>query len=124
MTGTSNERQHAATIRVLDLAAFGEIVTGVALVVAPSFVGQLLLGEPLSGVAVPPVRVAGIALCALGLACWWNSPLLGMLAYSIAATLYLGYVGSMDGLAGILLWPAVALHAILSILLFRMWAKT
>jgi hypothetical protein len=30
---------------------------------------------------------------------------------------YLAYVGSADGLTGVLLWPAVALHAILSILL-------
>jgi hypothetical protein len=111
-------------IRVLDFAAVGEIVTGVALLIAPSCVGQVLLGEPLVGVAIAPARVAGIALCALGVGCLLNSPLLGMSAYSAAVALYLGYVGSIGGLAGMLLWPAVAIHAVLSILLFRIWTKT
>jgi hypothetical protein len=47
-----------------------------------------------------------------------------MSAYSAAVALYLGYVGSIGGLAGMLLWPAVAIHAVLSILLFRIWTKT
>ncbi len=106
-------------IRVLDLAAFGEMATGLALVVVPSFVGQVLLGEVLTGPAVPTARVAGIALIALGLACWKNSGLLGMLIYSAAVTFYLAFFGLTDGSAGVLLWPAVAVHAVLSVLLWR-----
>ena len=106
-------------IRVLDLAAFGEMATGFALVVAPSFVGEVLLGEGLTGPAVPTARVAGIALIALGFACWKNSGLLGMLIYSAAVTLYLAWLGVTDGSTGPLLWPAIAVHAVLSVLLWR-----
>jgi hypothetical protein len=42
-----------------------------------------------------------------------------MLTYSAAVTLYLAYVGFADGLSGILLWPAVALHVILTASLAR-----
>jgi hypothetical protein len=84
----------------------------------------LLLGEGLSGVAIPIGRVAGIALIALGIACWPGSPLLGMLTYSALVTLYLAYLGFAGGLNGVLLWPAVALHALLSILLGRAWLAT
>jgi len=109
--------------RVLVLAAVGEVVTGVALLFVPSLVGQLLLGAELTGVAVTVARVAGIALIGLGVACWPGTPLLGMLIYSAAVTLYLAYLGIAGGLTGILLWPAVILHAILTALLARAMAK-
>jgi hypothetical protein len=107
--------------KALSVAAVAEAVTGLALVTAPSLVGQLLLGESLTGVAVPVGRVAGIALIALGIVCWPGPPLIGMLAYSAAVTLYLAYLGFADGLIGVLLWPAVAVHALLAILLARAW---
>ena len=103
----------------LAFAAISEAATGLALLIAPSLVGQLLLGEQLSGVATPVARVAGIALIALGIACWPGPPLLGMLTYSALVTLYLAYLGFADSLAGALLWPAVILHAILTVLLTR-----
>ena len=104
----------------LAFAAISEAATGVALLIAPSLVGQLLLGEQLSGVATPVARVAGIALIALGIACWpGRSPLLGMLIYSGAVTLYLAYLGFAGGLSGVLLWPAVVIHAVLTVLLGR-----
>jgi len=46
-------------------------------------------------------------------------PLLGMLTYSAAVTLYLAYLGIAGSLNGILLWPAIVLHAVLSALLTR-----
>ena len=101
----------------LIFAAVGEIATGLALLIVPSLVGRLLLGEELTGVAIPVARVLGIALIALGVACWPGPPRVGMLTYSAAVTLYLGYIGFADGLNGILLWPAVVLHAILTALL-------
>jgi len=67
-------------------------------------------------------RVAGIALIALTIACWPGPPRVSMLTYSSAATLYLAYLGFAGGLTGILLWPAVVLHAILTALLI--WAST
>jgi hypothetical protein len=81
----------------------------------------LLLGDSLSGIAVPVARVAGIALIALGIACWPGPPLVGMLIYSAGVALYLAYLGVADGVAGVLLWPAVVLHATLTVLLGRAW---
>ena len=92
---------------------------GAALLVAPSLVGRLLLGVELTGAAEPVARVAGIALIALGAACWPGPPRVGMLTYSAGVTLYLAYLGLAGGLGGILLWPAVILHAILTALLIR-----
>ena len=109
--------------RVLIFAAVGEAGTGLALVIVPSLVGRLLLGEELSGIAIPVARVAGISLIGLGVACWPGTPLAGMLTYSAAVTLYLAYLGFAGGLTGILLWPAVALHAVLTFLLARAWLK-
>jgi hypothetical protein len=113
-----------ATKTVLVFSAVAEAATGLALLIAPSLVGQLLLGEELAGVAIPVARVAGIGLIGLGIACWPGPPLIGMLAYSTAVTLYLGYLGFAGAFAGIFLWPAVALHAVLSVLLGRAWLAT
>jgi hypothetical protein len=107
--------------KVLIVAAAGEAATGLALLIVPSLVGQLLLGEDLTGVAIPVARVAGIALIGLGVACWPGPPLVGMLTYSALVALYLAYLGFAVGLTGIFLWPAVALHAILSVFLGRLW---
>ena len=110
--------------KVLIFAAIGEAVTGLALLIVPSLVGRLLLGEELTGLALPVARVAGIALIALGIACWPGPPLVGMLTYSAVVTLYLAYLGFAVGLTGVFLWPAVALHGVLSILLGRAWLAT
>ena len=109
--------------RVLVLAAVSEAATGLALLIVPSLVGRLLLGEELAGVAVPVARVAGIALIALAVACWPGPPRVGMLTYSAAVTLYLAYLGISGEWVGVLLWPAVVAHAILTILLVRAWFK-
>jgi len=105
--------------KALIFAAIGEAATGLALLMAPSLVGQLLLGEQLAGVAIPAARVAGIALIALGIACWPGPPLVGMVTYSAFVTVYLAYLGFAGGLTGVLLWPAVVLHVILTVLLTR-----
>ena len=102
---------------VLKFAAIGEAATGLALLIVPSLVGQVLLGDYLTGIAIPVARVAGIALIGLGIACWPGPPLVGMLTYSALVALYLAYLGFAVGLTGILLWPAVILHAILTALL-------
>lgn len=105
--------------KVLGFAAVAEAITGLALLIVPSLVGQLLLGQQLDGVVIPVARVAGIALIALGIACWPATPLIGMLAYSAAVTLYLAYLGFAGEFVGTLLWPATLVHAFLSILLGR-----
>ena len=104
---------------VLAFAAVSEIATGVALSLAPSLVGQWLFGVALVGIAMTLARLAGIALIGLGVACWPGRPLLGMLTYSVAAALYLAYVGFSGGPSGLLLWPAVIAHVVLTALLSR-----
>jgi hypothetical protein len=108
--------------KVLVLAAVGEALTGLALLLVPSMVGQLLFGTELTGIAMTIARVAGIALIGLGVACWPGPPRVGMLTYSAAVTLYLAFLGFAGDLTGILLWPAVILHVILTALLT--WAST
>jgi hypothetical protein len=105
--------------RLLPLAAVGEIATGLALLLVPSLVGVLLLGEDLAGAAIPVARVAGISLIGLGVACWPGPPILGMAIYSAAVALYLAFVGFAGGAGGLLLWPAVVLHLVLAAFLIR-----
>jgi len=105
--------------KVLVFAVVAEAATGVGLLIVPSLVGRLLLGADLIGVAIPVAHVAGIALIALAVGCWPGSPPIGMLTYSAAVTLYLAYVGFAGDSTGILLWPAVVLHVILTALLTR-----
>jgi hypothetical protein len=104
-------------------AVIGEGLTGLALLVAPSLVGWLLLGVKLTGAAVPAARVAGMALIGLSIACVPRQALLGMLTYTVLVTLYLLYVGFGGEWVGLLLWPAVVLHAVLTVLLAKAWLK-
>ncbi|HEY8137277.1 MAG TPA: hypothetical protein VIF61_05520 [Methylocystis sp.] len=101
----------------LTFAAVGEVGTGLALLVVPSLVGRLLLGEELTGVAMPVARVAGIALIGLGVACRPGPPRIGMATYGALVALYLAYLGFTGGATGVLLWPAVVIHVIVTALL-------
>ncbi len=110
----------------LAFAALAEGAIGVALIVVPSLVARLLLGTELSDVALAVGRVAGISLLSLGFACWpgkepTRAALRGMATYSLLLTLYLLYLGIRDEWVGPLLWPAVPLHAVLTLLLARAW---
>ena len=110
--------------KLLGVAAVIEAATGLALMIHPPLVTRLLLGEGVSGAGMALGRVAGFALLGLGLACWpgiesagANTPALrALLTYNLLATLYLAYLGIGGGSVGSLLWPAVALHAVLALL--------
>ena len=52
--------------KTLNFAAVTEILAGLAMLIVPSLVGQLLFGQQLAGVAIPVARVTGIAWIALG----------------------------------------------------------
>jgi hypothetical protein len=112
--------------KLLILAAVSEALTGLILLVYPPIVVRLLFGVEIAGAGVLMSRIAGIALIGLVVACWPDSnplrALFGMLTYNLLATLYLVYVGVNSGV-GILLWPAVAVHAGLSVLLVWAWRK-
>ena len=115
--------------KLLGLAAVIEAATGLALIIHPPLLSHLLLGEGVSGAGMALGRVAGFALVGLGLACWpglesagVNTPALrALLAYNLLATLYLAYLGIGGRLVGSLLWPAVVIHAVLTLLLARAW---
>ena len=91
--------------------------------VYPAIVIRLLFGGEITGAGEVVSRFAGIALIGLGVACWPNGSArqatYGMLTYGTLAALYLAYVGIRGHGGGVLLWPAVAVHAILIILLLR-----
>ncbi len=98
---------------------------GLALLVYPPIIVKLLLGlDDLAGVGVVIARVTGIALIGLGMSCWpGGTALLGMLTYSAVLTLYLASLGFGGAFVGVLLWPAVALHAVLTGLLALAWFR-
>jgi hypothetical protein len=108
-----------------------EIGTGLVLLLDPALVVALLVGGDLSGASAVAARCFGIALVALGLACWPGRPsagraaaaVCGMLLYNAAIALYLAYVGTADHLGGALLWPAVAIHAVVAALLAIAWRR-
>jgi len=107
--------------RILIFSALAEFGTGLALVVEPSIIVQLLLGESIVGLAAVLGRCFGVALVALGVAAWPQPPAamprLGMAVYNVLVTLYLGYLGAVSHMNGILLWPTVVLHAGVALLL-------
>ena len=108
--------------KLLPFAAAAEAATGLALLVVPPLVGRLLLGVELSGVSVVIGRVTGIALIALGVACRTaRTARCGMLTYSTLASGYLAWLGFRGEWVGPLLWPAVGLYAVMTILLGRAW---
>jgi hypothetical protein len=110
---------------LLTLVAIAEGATGVALMIVPSLVGRLLLGAEFSGVAALVGRVAGIALFALGIACWLartDTPsraarglVAAMLFYNVVVAALLAFAGLGSGLRGLMLWPAVTLHAVMAV---------
>ena len=63
----------------------------------------------------------------LGVSCWPYGAeigaLSGMLTYSLLVTFYLLYVAVGEEWVGPLLWPVVALHAVLTVLLARAWVQ-
>lgn len=109
--------QTRRTQQLLGMISAGETLTGLALLLFPSLVFQLLFGAVLSGEGAIVARFAGIALMSLGITCWLGKPLIGLLIYSAAVTLYLSIIGLGGGWTGVLLWPVILLHLILSLVL-------
>ena len=111
---------------LLTLTAVIEVGTGLMLVALPSLLVTLLLGSSLdTPVALIVARVAGVALLALGVACWLARHdaqsraargLVGaMVLYNAAITTVLVYAGIGLGLSSIGLWPVVLLHAVMTV---------
>jgi hypothetical protein len=112
------------TTRTLVMLSAGiEMVTGVALIAVPGFVGRELLGVDLEAPGIAVARVAGLGLLSLGLACWPGGnettpqATRALFIYNLLAAFYLGYLRVGVGFVSYLLWPACVLHALLTILL-------
>jgi hypothetical protein len=110
---------------LLKLTALIEAGTGLGLVAAPAVVVRLLLGGELLGAGIPLGRVAGVALCALAGACWLASSdtqscaargiVSAMAIYNLGVIVILTLFGSQSQSIGLALWPAVILHAIMTV---------
>jgi hypothetical protein len=110
----------------LIVTALGEGGTGLLLLVLPDALLGLLLGiEQPAPETQAVARLAGAALVTLGIACWLGRSeagsraqlgvLVGVLFYNVAAAGVLAYAGTALGLASMLLWPAVVVHATLAL---------
>jgi hypothetical protein len=106
-----------------------ETGTGLVLLAFPRFGVRLLLGAELPGAGVAVGRLCGVALISFGLACWPERAATphrldrranrALLIYNASATVYLAWLMALDGYRGLLLLPAIALHAVLAAVLAR-----
>jgi hypothetical protein len=108
------------------LTAIIEVGAGLALGCFPSAVVTLLLGSGLdSPVAVVLGRLTGVALLALGVACWLargdaqsraaRGLIAAMAVYNLGAVALFAFASIGLGLHGIALWPAAVLHAAMGV---------
>jgi hypothetical protein len=119
------------TAKLLRLACVLEILTAIALVIAPAAVAWLILGDRTAGTGIALGRIAGVALLSLGVACYPRSlngghldqAVLGMLTYNTLITIYLIYLGIRGEATGGALWLVVATHAVLTVLFAQVWFK-
>lgn len=103
---------------MMRVVAAGETMTGLALMVSPQTVVWYLFGTDTAGAGLAVARIAGMALTALGIACWPDATTgdrarrsrIAMLVYSALATVYLGVLATDGDLRGPLLWPAAVVH--------------
>lgn len=111
---------------LLILTALLEAATGLCLLAVPSLLDLVLLGGRLEAPAsVIVARIAGGALLALGVACWFASSdirsraafgvVAAMLVYNVTVAALLVYADVAKGAAGIALWPAVIAHTALAV---------
>jgi hypothetical protein len=111
---------------LLSVTAVIEGGTGLLLVAAPSFLTRLLLDSSLDGsVSLTVARLTGLALLTLTVACWLarldgetrtaNGLVTAMVLYNVGAAVLLAYAGIGLRLSGACLWPAVLLHAVMSV---------
>lgn len=112
-------------MKVVAVAAAVEIAAGLILAVIPSVVARLVFGADFTPAGTAICRIGGFGLFGLGIACWPVSALVnvtavrGLLSYNVLAAVLFAWLGIGRELVGPLLWPAVALHGALSLLLAR-----
>lgn len=111
-------------------AAGLEVLTGLALIVAPSLLARLLFGSDLNAAGEATGRICGLVMLCLAAGCYPRAgesgrhrALVPLVALSWLAAVFLVVTGLMGANVGLLLWPAAALHLILAVLLTWTWAS-
>ena len=123
------EASHAIMRRILAFSAIVEVGAGLALMALPAVVIAALAGGEVSAACLPLGRCFGIAILALGFACWperqraeGGSPgFRGLLTYNTLIAVYLASLGTAGQWEGRFLWPGVALHAVVALSLILAW---
>ena len=112
--------------KLLLATAVIESGAGLALMWRPSWAVALLVGSPLiAPAAVTLGRVTGVALFALGVACWLahhdqqscaaSGLVTAMVFYNLGAAVVLSVAGLRSQTAGAALWLTVVLHAVMAV---------
>jgi hypothetical protein len=106
---------------LLVVTAVIEFGTGLVLVLFPSLTAALLLGQPLdAAVGLTVARVAGVALLALGAACWFarldgqagaaRGLVVAMTLYNAGIIVVFGHAAVALGVSGIGFLPVMVVH--------------
>lgn len=113
--------------KIVAFSASVEIATGIALLIVPTTLAILLFGWELVGTTESIlIRCFGLGLLILGVACWPHKQIdknsfayRALLIYNALIALCLTFLATFWHLEGLLLWPVVALHSILTLLFLR-----
>ncbi len=110
--------------QLLTIAAAGESLTGLALILAPEATARFILGAEPNVAGVKLGRVGGVALMAIGIACWGarndagsaarSSTLKAITFYNTGVGLLLILFAAIAKTGGIVLWSAGVLHLALA----------
>ena len=122
---SSQQRRKATWYRTaVSMAAWLEILVGASFLLAPKIQSQFIFGTTPEGISVHFLRFAGIALISLGIACIPSSlagthrnAVRGLLVFNIAVTIFFAWVAVATTFRGVMLWPVVILHAVITIAL-------
>jgi hypothetical protein len=107
------------------MMAITEAATGILLLVFPSLLITLLFDTSSNTPTELAVgRLAGAALCSLGIACWLArnqdenraavSLIAALLFYNLVACAIIGCAG-LHGLQGVAFWPAIFFHSVMGL---------
>jgi len=118
--------------KIFILTALIESVTGLILLISPSFLTFVLLGSsPDSNAGLLLGRIAGTALLSLGIACWLarkdekseavKGIAAALLLYNIVVAALLTYAGLSSGQSKLSLWLVVVVHLFLAIWLIKIF---
>jgi hypothetical protein len=110
------------------LAAVAEAAgTGIILFVRPQLFSWLVFGAQLSDAGRALGQLTAIVIVGFVIVSWPAGAehqvpsVRALMIYNLLAAIYLLYLAIGGNLAGVLLWPAVAVHVALASLLGRVW---